>query len=102
MRCCCLALSLGADLLRWCLDLFWPLLEIDLWYDVDSAVHAEGGDVGLLAFHPHFKCGWHGFDLLETAVLALEKYNACLLILVLSVACLGPMAMTMLSLCRLP
>ncbi|GMH28204.1 hypothetical protein Nepgr_030047 [Nepenthes gracilis] len=44
-------------------------------------LYRMAADVGLLAFHPHFLCGWHGFDLLETAVLATGKIQCLLLIL---------------------
>ncbi|GMH24805.1 hypothetical protein Nepgr_026648 [Nepenthes gracilis] len=44
-------------------------------------LYRMAADVGLLAFHPHFLCGWHGFDLLETAVLAAGKIQCLLLIL---------------------
>ncbi|GMH28235.1 hypothetical protein Nepgr_030078 [Nepenthes gracilis] len=44
-------------------------------------LYRMAADVGLLAFHPHFLCGWYGFDLLETAVLAAGKIQCLLLIL---------------------
>ncbi|GMH29475.1 hypothetical protein Nepgr_031318 [Nepenthes gracilis] len=50
-------------------------------YSQTPGLYRIAADVGLLAFHPHFLCGWHGFDLLETAVLAAGKIQCLLLIL---------------------